>query len=102
MMSNLESLKTDVCVFGMGFAGMNAARLLAKQGFSSVLIDGGFGASNFWAGTVDVMNSSKPNGKLDLKSHLQQNPHQSGMPVPVLQVLVALHTAVPLQVVFRL
>ncbi|MHA1618904.1 MAG: hypothetical protein ACTSVZ_06440, partial [Promethearchaeota archaeon] len=46
----------EVCIIGGGFAGMNTARLLAKRGIPSTIYTMGYGASNLWMGTVDVLN----------------------------------------------
>lgn len=73
MSNSNQSIETEVCIIGAGFAGLNAARLLAKSQISSVLIDGGFGASNFWAGTVDTLDHSNDEGFLQLSQFQQEH-----------------------------
>ncbi len=54
--STQESEIEEVIIIGGGFAGMNIARLLAKRGIPSTIYTTGYGASNLWMGTVDVLN----------------------------------------------
>ncbi|TFH27706.1 MAG: hypothetical protein E4G98_05930 [Promethearchaeota archaeon] len=56
----------EVCIIGGGFAGMNTARLLAKWGIPSTIYTTGYGASNLWMGTVDVLNYPGDNLLLEL------------------------------------
>ena len=46
----------DVCIVGGGYSGMNLARLLTKNGINCKIYSAGYGASNLWAGTVDLLN----------------------------------------------
>ncbi len=56
----------DVAIIGSGFAGMNAARLLAQQGVSCAIYSSDFGASSLWTGTIDVLNYPGDNLALEL------------------------------------
>src|SRR6056297_1052172 len=56
--SDQISRKIDVCIVGGGFAGMNAARILSEKQISCEIFSSGTGASNLWAGTFDVVESS--------------------------------------------
>ena len=47
----------DYLIVGAGFAGQYAAILLKQAGLTCEIIDGGSGASNFWAGTLDVLKT---------------------------------------------
>lgn len=62
----MSEKETEVAIIGGGFAGMNTARLLAKKGISCTIIDAGYGASNLWLGTVDVLNYPGDNLVLEL------------------------------------
>jgi len=60
-----QNFSPDVAIIGSGFAGMNAARLLAQQGVSCAIYSSEFGASSLWSGTIDVLNY--PGDNLDLE-----------------------------------
>ncbi|TFG08638.1 MAG: FAD-binding protein, partial [Promethearchaeota archaeon] len=45
----------DVIIIGGGFAGMNAARLLSQEKITCEIYTSGFGASNLWVGTIDLL-----------------------------------------------
>lgn len=63
---NNSTFSPDVCIIGAGFAGMNAARLLAKQGISCAIYSSESGASNLWSGSFDVLNYPGDNLALEL------------------------------------
>jgi len=65
-LNDTSNQDVDVAIIGGGFAGMNTARLLAKKGINCKIIDAGNGASNFWLGTVDVLNYPGDNLILEL------------------------------------
>jgi anaerobic glycerol-3-phosphate dehydrogenase len=46
-----------VIIVGGGFAGMNAARILSKNEIKCEIFTSGFGASNLWVGTIDLLKS---------------------------------------------
>jgi anaerobic glycerol-3-phosphate dehydrogenase len=56
----------DVCIVGGGYSGMNLARLLTKNGINCKIYSAGYGASNLWAGTVDLLNFSCENLTVEL------------------------------------
>ena len=53
------SKNVDVIIIGGGFAGMNTARLLSKKKINCEIFTSGFGASNLWVGTIDLLKSQK-------------------------------------------
>ena len=53
------SKNVDVIIIGGGFAGMNTARLLSKKNINCEIFTSGFGASNLWVGTIDLLKSQK-------------------------------------------
>jgi len=66
-MKKLEPTDTcDVCIVGGGYSGMNLARLLAKNGINCNIYSAGYGASNLWAGTVDLLNFPCENLNVEL------------------------------------
>ena len=69
----------DVTIIGGGFAGMNAARLLAQRGLSCAIYSSEIGASSFWSGTIDVLNYPGDNLTLELAKFqvaLPSHPYQ--------------------------
>ncbi|UYP47070.1 Anaerobic glycerol-3-phosphate dehydrogenase subunit B [Candidatus Lokiarchaeum ossiferum] len=63
---DVKKIQSDVVVVGGGFSGMNIARILSQNGLSCNLISGGYGASEFWNGTVDLLNYPGDNIELEL------------------------------------
>ena len=63
---DVKKIRSDVAIIGGGFSGMNIARILAQNGLSCSLISGGYGASEFWNGTVDLLNYPGDNIELEL------------------------------------
>ncbi len=61
-----EIEQTDVCIVGGGYSGMNLARLLTKKGIDCKIYSAGYGASNLWAGTVDLLNFPRENLTVEL------------------------------------
>lgn len=46
----------DVCIVGGGFAGLNAALILAENNINCEIFTTGYGASQLWVGTFDFLN----------------------------------------------
>ncbi len=68
----------DVCIVGGGYSGMNLARLLTKNDINCKIYSAGYGASNLWAGTVDLLNFPCENLTVELAKFqvsLPQHPY---------------------------
>ena len=78
-MKEIESTDIcDVCIVGGGFSGMNLARLMTKNGINCKIYSAGYGASNLWAGTVDLLNFPCENLTVELAKFqvsLPQHPY---------------------------
>ncbi|MFO7795875.1 MAG: hypothetical protein ACQERB_07380 [Promethearchaeati archaeon] len=60
-MNSPNSEILDVCIIGDGFAGLNAARILAKSNLKLEIYTAGYGASELWVGTFDFLNYQEKN-----------------------------------------
>ncbi|QEE18023.1 hypothetical protein DSAG12_03861 [Promethearchaeum syntrophicum] len=56
----------EVCIVGGGYSGMNLARLLTTNGVNCKIYSAGYGASNLWAGTIDLLNFPCENLSIEL------------------------------------
>ncbi len=72
MIQTIGSL--DVCIIGDGFAGMNAARILAGQGIKCEIFTSNMGSSRFWVGTVDFLNKEGSDLEADFNQFKEQLP----------------------------
>ena len=65
-------------VLSVGYSGMNLARLLIKNGITCEVYSAGYGASNLWAGTVDLLNVPCENLTVELakfQASIPQHPY---------------------------